>query len=52
MKTFRWRMFNVGGYVINHARKLILRLRIDGKLLRVFEYISRRIDMLRMDLSS
>jgi len=52
IKTFRWRMFNVAGQVVNHARQLILRLRIDKELLRVFEYISRRIDMLCMDLSS
>ena len=52
VKTFRWRMFNVAGQVVRHARQLILRLRIEKELLRVFEYISCRIDMLRMDLSS
>ena len=52
VKTFRWRLFNVAGQVVRHARQLIVRLRIDRELLRVFEYISCRIDMLRMDLSS
>ena len=50
VKTFRWRLFNVAGQVVRHARQLIVRLRIDRELLRVFEYISCRIDMLRMDL--
>jgi len=37
-KTFRWRLFNVAGQVVSHARQLIVRLRIDRELLRVFEY--------------
>jgi len=52
VKTVRWRMFNIAGHVVRHARQVIVCLRIDRELLRVFEYISCRIDMLRMDLSS
>ena len=52
VKTFRWRLFNTAGQVVRHARQVIVRLKIDRELLRVFEYISYRIDMLRMDLSS
>ena len=52
VKTFRWRLFNTAGQVVRHARQVIVRLKIDRELLRVFEYISRQIDILRMDLSS
>ena len=44
--TVRWRLLQVAGQVVYHARKLTLRLRVSKEMKRVYEYIVERIAVL------
>lgn len=43
IQTFRWKVVNIAGEIIHHARQVILRIRADEELLKMFERIRGKV---------
>jgi hypothetical protein len=50
IKQLRFRLINIAGVVVSHARKTILRISLNYKYMETFYEIYHRLAVKRMDL--
>ena len=52
VSTFRWKVFVIGGRVVRHAKRIVLKLAVGIRKLRLLEEVRRKIVLVQEALSS